>query len=187
MPDNIAPCLACSPKGCSRVCSCCNVAVVLMQKKEELGLPASQRCVLLLDCWYGHIDVEFRKFVRENFPWLLILYVPANCTSKLQPCDLALNRTVKNAAAEAFAEDMADALGQFSGTAEERTHFVRALLATRTLKPRLAIYVRAGLEAVQEQQESIAKAWDTAGWLQAWEPQFQVGQAAVTEQSHKLR
>lgn len=127
----------------------------------------------LLDCWYGDIDPDLRKFVREQYAWLLILYIPAACTSKLQPCDLALNRTVKHEAAEAFAEQFAQALYSYAGTAEERTAFMKVSLATSTLKPLLALFVRQGVLRVKEQPESIKGAWKTAGWLGAWDPEVQ--------------
>jgi hypothetical protein len=90
---------------------------------------------------------------HETIAWLLIiiLYIPAACTSKLQPCDLVHNRTVKHEAAEAFAEQFAQALYGFAGTAEERTAFVKAVLATSTLKPLLALFVRQGVQRVKEQ------------------------------------
>jgi hypothetical protein len=138
--------------------------------KKEKGHGESRRAVLLLDCWYGHIDPDFRRFVREQYPWLLILYIPAACTSKLQPCDLVLNRTVKHEAAEAFSEMLAEAIAGFAGTSEERTAYVRSLLATSTLKPLLPLFLRRGLHAVQEQREAVAAAWKSAGWLEAWKP-----------------
>ena len=34
--------------------------------------------------------------------WLNVLYIPAACTSKLQPYDIVLNKTVKDGAATAY-------------------------------------------------------------------------------------
>lgn len=69
----------------------CCVSMVL-QKKKELGKLESQKCVWFIDCCYGHIDLSFRQWVREQYPWLLVLYIPAACSSKFQPCDLVLNK-----------------------------------------------------------------------------------------------
>lgn len=40
--------------------------------------------------------------MRRTYPWIKLLYVPANCTSVLQPCDIALNKPFKGALRDAF-------------------------------------------------------------------------------------
>jgi hypothetical protein len=44
-----------------------------------------------------HILAEFRGFMKENFPHILLLFVPANCTSKLQVMDIVFQRPFKHA------------------------------------------------------------------------------------------
>ncbi len=44
-----------------------------------------------------HISAEFRGFMKENFPHILLLFVPANCTSKLQVMDVVFQRPFKHA------------------------------------------------------------------------------------------
>jgi hypothetical protein len=44
-----------------------------------------------------HISDEFRGFMKENFPHILLLFVPANCTSKLQVMDVVFQRPFKHA------------------------------------------------------------------------------------------
>jgi hypothetical protein len=68
-----------------------------VQEKQRLQLPVDQRSLLLLDCWHGHIAGKFRSWMRQEYPWILVIYVPACCTGKLQPCDLAVNYVVKQA------------------------------------------------------------------------------------------
>jgi hypothetical protein len=43
-----------------------------------------------------HISAEFRGFMKENFPHILLLFVPANCTSKLQVMDVVFQRPFKH-------------------------------------------------------------------------------------------
>jgi hypothetical protein len=64
----------------------------------DLGLnPLTQRMIWLIDCWSVHISAEFRGFMKENFPHILLLFVPANCTSKLQVMDVVFQRPFKHA------------------------------------------------------------------------------------------
>jgi hypothetical protein len=44
-----------------------------------------------------HISAEFRRFMKENFPHILLLFVPVNCTSKLQVMDVVFQQPFKHA------------------------------------------------------------------------------------------
>ena len=55
---------------------------------KELKLVArTQRCILLVDCWWGWLDREFRDWLKQEHPYVLLLYVPASCTPVAQPND----------------------------------------------------------------------------------------------------
>ena len=61
-------------------------------KKKHLS--ANTKAILLLDCCSVHVGVKTRlKLLDEccetgKFPWLIILFVPARCTSRCQPMDV---------------------------------------------------------------------------------------------------
>ena len=66
----------------------------LLAKKASMDLPADQPAILIIDCWYGWKDQDkkktlqnFRDYVRENYAWLKLLFVPAACTDLVQPAD----------------------------------------------------------------------------------------------------
>ena len=66
----------------------------LLKKKRAIGKPADAKCVLIVDCWYGWKDqdkkktlITFRHYVRDHYPWLRLLFVPAACTDLVQPAD----------------------------------------------------------------------------------------------------
>jgi hypothetical protein len=68
------------------------------QKREEMKLPLTVKMVWLIDCWSVHISKAFRDWCKqEHEDWLCVVYVPANCTSKLQPADVILQRPLKGA------------------------------------------------------------------------------------------
>jgi hypothetical protein len=48
--------------------------------------------IWLVDCWKVHKSAEFLKNMAERFPLVKVLFVPANCTGKLQPADVVLQR-----------------------------------------------------------------------------------------------
>ena len=67
----------------------------LNRKREELGLPMDFPSIWIIDCWSVHIKNEFLAWMREKYPSIRLLFVPANCTGKMQPCDLAGQRELK--------------------------------------------------------------------------------------------
>jgi hypothetical protein len=53
--------------------------------------------IWLIDYWSVHISAEFKGFMKENFPHILLLFVLANCTSKPQVMDVVFQRPFKHA------------------------------------------------------------------------------------------
>ena len=54
------------------------------------GTSGTQKCVLLVDCWWGWLDAEFREWLKEEHPYVLLLFVPACCTPVGQPNDAGI-------------------------------------------------------------------------------------------------
>ena len=44
-----------------------------------------------------HISSEFRKLLVKEYPQLILVYVPASCTSAMQIADVAYHRPLKHA------------------------------------------------------------------------------------------
>ena len=71
------------------------IFVPFLQKNAATnGLSAYYPAILIVDCWYGWKDQDknkqlqhFRDYVRERYPWLKLLFVPAACTDLAQPAD----------------------------------------------------------------------------------------------------
>ena len=66
----------------------------LLEKKKAIGKAPDAVCILIVDCWYGWKDqdkkktlITFRHYVKDNYPWLRIIFVPAACTDLAQPAD----------------------------------------------------------------------------------------------------
>jgi hypothetical protein len=63
---------------------------------EKQNLKEEQKAILLLDCWSVHKSKEFREFIRKYYDNILLVFIPPNCTSKLQVADVALNYSFKH-------------------------------------------------------------------------------------------
>lgn len=75
--------------------------------REKLNLP-HQLCIWQIDCWSVHKSLEFRSWMRKNYPWIRIHYIPANCTGLFQPCDVGIQRVLKLAIRRSALKDVVD-------------------------------------------------------------------------------
>jgi hypothetical protein len=66
------------------------------------SLDADAHIVLVLDAWSVHRSEEFRMHMRNAHPRVHLVFVPANCTSRLQVADVALQRPFKHAIRSSF-------------------------------------------------------------------------------------
>jgi len=72
------------------------------RKITALKLRSDSHMVLLLDVWSVHKGEPFRRFLRTHHPSIHLVFVPANCTSKLQVADVALQRPYKSCIRRSF-------------------------------------------------------------------------------------
>jgi hypothetical protein len=109
-----------------------------MQKKEELGAPPDQPCILQLDCWVVHRSVAFRTWLDTMYNWIRYRFVPAGTTGVAQPCDVGLQRPIKLAIKELQHEDIVnETLMQLSsGTvpSEVRLDVTKGTLRDRSVR-----------------------------------------------------
>ncbi|KAG8692274.1 hypothetical protein FRC09_011339 [Ceratobasidium sp. 395] len=62
---------------------------------ELNNLPDDQQCLCQLDCWTVHRSAQFRAWMRKNYPWIILDYVPGGCTGLFQACDVGIQRVLK--------------------------------------------------------------------------------------------
>lgn len=135
-------------------------------------------CVFILDVYKVHFSNSFRAWMRKEYPWIKLLYVPANCTSVLQPCDMALNKRVKQVTREAFCDDVVKALSNTADAAgaagadpkKAADAAVQALLRIGSRRARLPGYISRALADAKTYPATIKGAWDKSwgtGWLDA--------------------
>ncbi|CEL59119.1 hypothetical protein RSOLAG1IB_12252 [Rhizoctonia solani AG-1 IB] len=126
-------------------------------ERNRLGLPSTQRCVLQLDCWSVHRSVQFRDWISNNHPWIILMFVPGGCTGLFQACDVGLQRVFKAAIQSAshidIVEETVNALK--TGIPPER---VRNDQTIGTLRNRSVNWLLKGFEAINK-PELVKKAF----------------------------
>ena len=64
------------------------------QKREALNLPTTQPALALFDCFRGQTTPDILSLLEEHS--IIAVQVPANCTDRLQPMDISINKPVKD-------------------------------------------------------------------------------------------
>ena len=141
----------------------------MQQYVSEIIMPYAEACIrkhrlhadahviLVLDVWSVHKSEEFRLFLRTHHPRIHLVFVPANCTSKLQVADVALQRPFKHAITRRFNEW---AVRQI----QEQIHAdnvigLAALLKMSIIKPLALQWCIDSWTVLKERRELITDAW----------------------------
>jgi hypothetical protein len=66
------------------------------KQANEMGLDKDEKLIWLLDCWNVHISKNFTSWMKEKYLQILLIFVPANCTSVLQLADVIIQRLFKH-------------------------------------------------------------------------------------------
>lgn len=148
------------------------------RKCEELQLPyGEQKAILLLDCWPCHLTEAHRDALAE-LPYLLVLFVPPNTTSKLQPCDVGLQKPLKDSFKSKF--------DQWSiGVLRDKLQHGAELkldLSLPNLKNRLVGWLSAVHSDLAGRRDMLRKAWEHAGLLRAFDADLQREAVLVKDQ-----
>ena len=78
------------------------VVPFLSQQREALGLPKSHPALVIYDCFRG----QTKSLLEEHN--IITIEIPANCTDKLQPMDISLNKPMKDALKKRFQTSKSD-------------------------------------------------------------------------------
>ena len=122
-------------------------------------LDANAHIILILDCWSVHRSEDFRFFLRDAAfgSRVHLVFVPANCTSKLQVADAALQRPFKAGVRRSFETWAADLLLQQISAGcvvGLREHFGMVNLKRHVLQ-----WCVDSWEQLQRQKHIIAEGW----------------------------
>ncbi|KAE9388316.1 hypothetical protein BT96DRAFT_836425 [Gymnopus androsaceus JB14] len=63
--------------------------------KQELNLPSDQKTLWSIEVWSVHRSQEFQDWMKENYPHIILDYIPGGCTGVAQPCDVGIQCPLK--------------------------------------------------------------------------------------------
>ncbi|RXW18423.1 hypothetical protein EST38_g7441 [Candolleomyces aberdarensis] len=66
------------------------------RQRTCLNLPPSQKALWQIDVFSVHRSEEFRGYMKNNHPDIVLDFVPGGCTSVAQPCDVGIQRPFKH-------------------------------------------------------------------------------------------
>jgi hypothetical protein len=131
-----------------------------VKKCEELGLaPNSQKMVWLIDCWKVHILAGFREWMLDLFPLIKTMFVPANCTSKLQVADVVLQRPLKHRFRQQFNTWQAQQVAlQVLGKVEPKD--IKLDLGVKELRGKVVGWLMTAWEELAVEEQMIRRGWE---------------------------
>ena len=121
-------------------------------------LDADAKVILVLDAWSVHRSEEFRTFLRSKHPRIHLVFVPANCTSKLQVADVALQRPFKHGVKKQFNQWAAE---QIKRQVEAKSiQGVNHLLTMKILKPLIVDWCVKSWQSLKSRPNLIIDGWN---------------------------
>ena len=130
----------------------------ISKKKEELKLPDGQSALLIFDNFKGQCTSSILTLLDSHN--VDIALVPANCTDRLQPLDLSINKAVKEFLRTQFKEWYAQVLCSQSNEGKE-TEGVNLKLSV--VKPLSAKWMVAVHEHIKNNPDLVKNGLKEAG------------------------
>ena len=133
----------------------------LRKKREELKLLPSHRALVLFDNFKGQCTPEILKFLDEND--ISVILIPPNCTDRLQPLDISVNKSVKEFLRKEFHSWYAQSIcKQLDGTSAREAIDLRLSV----VKPLGARWLVRMCDHVKTKPDMIINGFREAGILQ---------------------
>ena len=124
----------------------------IRKKREAMGLEETHPCLAIFDVFRGQQPPPFLGLLDKNHT--NHISVPANCTDKLQPLDLSVNKPLKDEMKQHFqswyAEEVQKQLA--NGTAIQD---VKIDTRTSVLKPKSANWLIGSLDSLYQKPEIV--------------------------------
>lgn len=135
---------------------------VLLPHSERMicthELDSNAHILLLLDVWAVHKSAEFRGWLAREHPRIHLVYVPANCTSKLQLADVALQRPFKSCITHCFSEFAAATIAEQIRKGEITG--ISSHLRMAALKPLILQWCVESWKGLRERKQLIMDGWE---------------------------
>jgi hypothetical protein len=143
------------------------------QYDEENPGHEHQRVVTQLDVYAVHREKKTRDWLKEQYPWILLLFVPARTTKKLQELDVGVNNHVQSGSKTYVNKLQVERIIALLDENPDATPIITLQLSE--LKRDVFPTLQAGLEQARKVGEEVTAAlWETTGKLKAWDPLVQI-------------
>lgn len=84
------------------------ISVHFSKERAKLGLSNDHKAIWQIDAWSVHRSLEFREWMANNHPNIVLQYVPAGCTGVFQACDVGIQRILKHSLKRSHQRDVVD-------------------------------------------------------------------------------
>ena len=141
----------------------------MQQYISEVIMPHAERCItshrlsadaqilLVLDVWAVHKSEEFRMFLRSKHPRIHLVFVPANCTSRLQVADVVLQRPFKHGITSRFNQWAASLVAE--QIADDKIIGLSDALKMSVIKPMVLDWCVGSWKDLKERNDLIKQGW----------------------------
>ena len=119
-----------------------------------------------------HREIQTRRWIQENFGWILLIFVAAGCTSKGQELDVGENSHIQSGSKQKVCLMQIE---RISAMKEKNPGAVPKInLTTPVLRIDALHVLRAGMAAARALgREKLARLFDVTGKSMAWNTEFQ--------------
>lgn len=112
------------------------IAPYMNAQRSQLGLPGWQKGIWEIDAWSVHRSEAFRQWMKDEFPNILIRYIPAGCTGVFQPCDVGIQRILKHSLKRSYHRDVVENILEQLDDGKEQIEVVKSLPILRDMAVR---------------------------------------------------
>ena len=134
----------------------------LTAARKELELPSDYPALAIFDHFKGQITESFLDFMEANN--VIVVEVPPNCTDRLQPLDLSINKPVKDFLKRKFQSWYADNIAQ---QLKDSKAIKPVDLRLALMKPLSAKWIIEAVADIEQRKEVIINGFHHAGIFDA--------------------
>ena len=146
----------------------------VQKRREDLGLPEYQNCILIFDVFKGQTTEKFLNFLEENH--LAHVFVPPNLTHKFQPLDLNVNAFAKAFLKSRFQEWYSlEVTNQMKSG--KRVYEIDVDTRLSRMKPIHSKWIIALYDKLRNSEEMVRQAFQSASITEALNRDFDAGEA----------
>lgn len=136
-----------------------------------------QICVLILDTWWGWYHIV--PWVKQKYPWIRLIFVPAGCTPVAQPMDRGVIAKLK-AIVRRMYNSWVIGLVTAQLKAGKPAGEVKVPAGDPTCKTNLFRWLSLAVDELNKDPAAIVHCWEETQLLRAWEGPVQA-EAAGTD------